>query len=126
MYDATENPPTADEIVAGVQRLSDERAEYMERLHDVEIALLVMKRERDELRQELEEIQRDALRIFEMDVPSGRGWVYVQDAGVVAISPELDEATRARLLAQVKPPKLTTCGVCGAPMYPGTPCAMHG
>lgn len=117
--------PTADEIVAGVQRLSDQRAEYMERLHDVELALLVMKRERDELRQELEEIQRNVLLVHPMDVPFGRDWTFFEDALVLAVSPGIDDATRRRLLAQVEQPELMRCETCGAPVWSGAVCGMH-
>jgi hypothetical protein len=114
MFDATDNDPTADEIIAAVTALSAERD-----------ALLA---EREELVRLLEEAPapKDDLLVYAMDdVPGGRPWVFIEDGKLLAISSDLDEATRFKLLAQVEPPRLTTCETCRAPMYAGTACQMH-
>lgn len=118
MYDATENMPTEDEIVAAVTRMQEERNRLLVERDDLIV-------ERDGLLILLDEARAEELAIFTMDLPSGRGWVYIEDAQVLAISPDLDEDTRRRLIAQVEPPKLTTCGTCGAPLYAGTVCGIH-
>ena len=118
MYDATENRPSADEIVAAVTRLQEEHRTMLVERDD-------LLHERDALIVRLEEIEAEELAIFTMNLPSGRGWVYIEDAQTLAISPDLDEDTRRRLIAQVEPPKLTTCRTCGAPLFAGAICTLH-
>jgi hypothetical protein len=125
MYDATDNLPSEDEIVEAVTRLQEHRDELLERLDSAEVALLIQQRECDELRWRLEDVEGETLVIRHMELPGGRPWSYIPDAGFLAISPDLDAATERRLRAQVQPPKLTTCDTCGAPMYVGTVCGMH-
>jgi hypothetical protein len=85
----------------------------------------VVWRECDDLRWRLEDVQAETVAIRHMTLPSGRPWSYVPDAKVLAISPDVDEATEERLRAQVQPPELTTCETCGAPLYTGRSCGMH-
>lgn len=118
MYDATDNIPTADEIIAAVHSLQHERDELRAQMDEASADL-------DGLRRQLKEATKDELVIRMIDLPTGRGWAFVEDAKLLAISPDLDDATKARLLAQVEPPKLTTCGTCGAPVYEGNECTMH-
>lgn len=119
MYDATDNYSTADEIVAAVTHLQEQR----DLLLDERDALLD---ERDGLQILLEDARAEELVIRSMDaLPNGRPWIFVEDARILAISPDIDPDTEMRLLAQVKPPRLMTCEVCGAPMYTGTICRMH-
>jgi hypothetical protein len=117
MYDATDHTPSADEIVAAITHLQEQ--------HNV---LLVERdellEERDGLRILLDDVRSEELVIVTMDIPHGRLWSFLEDGNVLAISPDLDEDTRRRLLAQVEPPKLTTCGDCGAPVYEGRNCTL--
>ncbi|MCF6507369.1 hypothetical protein E9549_08105 [Blastococcus sp. MG754426] len=119
MYDATDHTPSADEIVAAVARLQERHALLLEERD----ALLA---ERDDLLFSLSQAWiEEELVIVTMDIPHGRRWSFIEEANVLAISPDLDEGTRRRLLAQVEPPKLTTCGECGAPLYEGAACGLH-
>jgi hypothetical protein len=125
MYDATENIPDADEIVAAVTHLQEQRDELLDRLDSTEVALLIQQRECDSLRGELEDMRAELVVIQRMALPTGRPWSYLPDAKVLAISPDMDEVAEQRLRAQIEPPKLTACDTCGAPMYVGTACGMH-
>jgi uncharacterized coiled-coil DUF342 family protein len=66
MYDATDNIPTADEIIAAVQTLQDQRDELRAQLDEATADL-------DGLRRQLEEATKDDLVIRIIDLPSGRG-----------------------------------------------------
>jgi hypothetical protein len=125
MDDATHNRPSADEIIAAVRSIRDHRDELLNRIDDVYAVMDVVKYERDQARRQLEEATKDDLVIRIVDLPTGRGWAFVEDAKLLAISPDLDEATKARLMSQIEPPKLTTCDACGAPVYEGNDCTMH-
>lgn len=72
MYDATENIPSADEIVAAVARLQDQRDALLDRLDSAEVALLIQQRQSDELRWRLEDTQAEKVAIFSMTLPTGR------------------------------------------------------
>ncbi len=78
-------------------------------LDSTEVTLMVVQREYAELWRELEAAKAERLAIFTTDIPHGRGWSFIEDAKVLASSPDIEPATEARLLAQVKPPRLTTC-----------------
>jgi hypothetical protein len=86
----------------------------------------VPRRERDEARRQLEEVTGNQLATFNMDkIPGGRGWAYIEDPQVLAISPDLDSEAELRLFAQVHAPKLVACETCGAPVWSNVPCGMH-
>lgn len=124
-YDAAGNLPTADEIVAAVTRLMEQKEDLLDRLDSTEVALQIARRENDKLRWELEDLKATLLDIRHMELPNGRPGAFVEDAMVFAISPAIDADAEVRLLAQVEPPKLTTCNVCGAPVYEDRACTMH-
>ncbi|SEP02911.1 hypothetical protein [Trujillonella endophytica] len=120
MHDATDHELTADDIVAAVTRLQDDCDALRIEVDDLMI-------ERDELRRQIEQLTRDVLVTCIMrDIPGGRGWSYVEDAQVLALSPDLDSATEARLLSQVVRPDLVACDGCGAPHRSNAPCGIHG
>lgn len=119
MYEPTDSIPTADEIADAVRALRDERDDLQAQVGELSADL-------GELREQLEKAREEEVVIVTVDLPGGRRWAFVEDAKVLAIAPDLDEEARRRLLAQVEPPKLTTCGTCGAPMYEGIGCRMHG
>jgi hypothetical protein len=119
MYDATDNMPTADEIVAAVQTLQSDRDDLRRLLDECDS-------ERDDLRRRLAGFEEEETAVLSMDLPSGREFVFIEDANVLAISPEMGPERRERLLAQLEDrPRLTTCPTCSAPLFEGRACRMH-
>ena len=109
MYDASDNLPTEDEIVAAVTRMQDERNDLraeVARLEDVVMHLEHQLEQRE---------AADPPVIVTVNLPHGRRWSFVEDANVLAISPYVDDDTRRRLIAQTAA-RLTTCD-CGAPRW---------
>lgn len=126
MNDATDNPSRADEIVAAIQALRDHRDELAGVVDNLSAAIDSMRFERNQLRQRLTELEDEEPKVFEMQLPSGREFVFIEDAGVLAISPDMDPEREARMLAQIEArPRLTSCSDCGAPMWPGGVCLLH-
>ena len=114
MYDATEDRPTADELVPAVRDLEEQRDALLD--------------EREGLLERLcpaEDRAADSQPVVVlMELPYGRRWSFLQDVGVLAISPAMDVASTKRLLAQFTAPALTTCPTCAAPVNVASACAM--
>ena len=126
------NDPAADEVIATAERLTaiardlrEQRDELLEALDETENALARGQEELAAVRRELDELKADTVAAFAMTLPGGRPWSFFEEGKVLAISPDIDDETRARLLAQVERPRLTTCRECGAPVYAGRDCTMH-
>src|SRR3954465_7641513 len=105
MYDATENIPTADDVIAAVVNLRDQRDDLLDRLSDVDYALHLQRQECERIRRELEEARAHMLVPRKRPLPRHRHWGFFEDAKVLAISPALADVKRERLMAQVEPPK---------------------
>jgi hypothetical protein len=119
MYDASDNFVTEEQIIAAVTAVVAER----DALRSEREELLT---ERDHLLGQIDAAAAEELMMRTMqDLPNGRRWIFVEDAQLLAISTDIDADTEVLLLAQVQPPKLTTCDVCGAPVWSNASCAMH-
>lgn len=119
MFNSSDNPVTAEEVIAAVYAVTAERDALRAERED-------LRYERDFLRGQLDDVRAEELVINTMDaLPNGRRWIFIEDGPMLAISTDIDVDTEVRLLAQVKPPKLTTCEVCGAPVWSNATCAMH-
>jgi hypothetical protein len=126
MYDATDHLSGADEIITAVRALRVHRDELMGLVDDLSASMDYMRFERDQLRRRLAELEDEEPKVLEMQLPSGRDFVFVEDAGTLAISPDMDPEREARLLAQIEArPRLTPCSDCGAPIWPGGICLVH-
>lgn len=127
MYDATDNIPTDDEIVAAVIALRERRDALLEERDDLASKLLEAMDERDRLRERLAEREDDDVKVFSMqDIPGGRDFAFLCDLRVLVVSPTMDAEREARLIAQLEArPELTTCDICSAPLWLGQTCTMH-
>ncbi len=93
------------EVIAAVQRVVDERNELRRRVASYE----------------------EPTVIIDQDPASGRDWEFFEDLNVLVISPDLDPTWRAAVLTQLNDrPELVRCYECGAPVWLGTVCGMHG
>lgn len=119
MSNASDNIPTAAEVIDAVRNLQDRYYAALEERDALE-------GERDELRRRLAEREDQDVKVFTMGepLPHDREFTFFPDIRLLAISPDIDAEREARLLSQLRP-ELTSCDVCFAPLWAGQTCTMH-